>query len=315
MIRSDRRRRAAFTLVELLTVISIILVLAAMLVGVAFSGSQKQIVPNGSSNLVGWLKTAQAYALRDQKPYGLRIRADANGLITAAQYIEQPDDWRGPLGSTVTFSGLTGTETAGAPFTVTGSSGPPAVDFSGGIKSSFAAADDHWAVRAGDFLECDSGRIAVISVVNNNTTTLQCLLPPGDSPVIWSAGSSTGNWRVVRQPRPMIGADLLSLPAGVAINTVANTTFPSPLPAPVSGNIDILFSPTGAVITPGTPGRDIRLWLVDTTQQGFSPSASSFAGSPLIVTVAVRTGLISVQAVSPGANPYLFVQDGKSSGY
>lgn len=296
MIRSARRR-AGFTLIELITVVAIMLVLAAMIVGVAYSGANKQLTTNGSTAVVGWLKTMQAYALRDQKPYGLRLRPDVNGLVTTAQYIEQPVDWVGPIGSSISAA------TAGNTVTITGAG----VDFSGGFGGGFAAT---WPVQPGDCLECNSGKVAVINGVSNSTT-LTCTLPPGDT--AWTF-TGMSDFRIVRQPRAMIGADALNLPSGVAINTTANTTYTSQLPL-TGGNIDVLFAPTGAVITSGLSGRDIRLWVVDTTQQGFTPGAASFQGEPLIVTVAIRTGMIGIQSVAPGANPYAFSQDGKSSGY
>src|SRR5262249_46812377 len=136
MIHSSRRR-AGFTLIELITVVGIMLVLAAMIVGVAYTGSNKQVTANGSSAIVGWLKTAQAYALRDQKPYGLRLRADTSGsgLVNSFQLIEQPSDWIGPVGSTVSSTCV------GNTISITGTG----VDFTGGGTSP---------IQATDFFEC-----------------------------------------------------------------------------------------------------------------------------------------------------------------
>jgi prepilin-type N-terminal cleavage/methylation domain-containing protein len=289
------QRRPGFTLIELITVIGIMLVISAMIVGVAYTGNNKQVTANGSSALVGWLKTAQAYALRDQKPYGLRLRQDATGLVTSFQYIEQPFDWVGPVGSTVSSTAT------GNAITITGTG----VDFTGGGTSP---------IQAGDFFECNGGQICVITGVSG-ATTITAQMQPGDTTGMWTFTGSS-DFRIVRQPQAMIGADMLALPSGVAVNTTANTTFPSALPpTDAQGNINILFAPNGSVITPGLSGRDIRLWVVDTNQPGFSASASTFTGTPLIVTVAIRTGLISVQSVGPSGSEYKFVQDGKSSGY
>jgi prepilin-type N-terminal cleavage/methylation domain-containing protein len=301
------RRRPGFTLIELITVVAIIIVLAGMIVGVAYTGSNKQITANGSSALVGWLKTAQAYALRDQKPYGLRLRADGSGIVTSFQYIEQPPEWVGPVGSTISSA------CAGQVATITGSG----VDFSGGIGGSPGPT---WAIQPGDYVECRGGQICRIQLPSGvvSSTQLNCDVQAGDNPLpaMWTF-PGTSDFRIVRKPQAMIGADLLSLPAGVAVNTAANNVAPtSPLPPFDSqGNLDIIFAPNGSVITPGLPGRDMRFWVVDTTQQGFTASSNSFTGTPLIVTVAVRTGLVSVQLVGPSGNPYQFVADGKSSGY
>ena len=122
----------------------------------------------------------------------------------------------------------------------------------------------------------------------------------------------------------MVGSDPLSLPSGVAININTNNVYGAALPPAVNGNIDILFSPTGAVISPGMAAQDIKLWLIDTTQPG-TGSPNTFNGDQFIVTIAARTGLISIHPVdvtpkvgsSPAQyqNPYSFTQDGRSSGF
>lgn len=312
MMQTSKSPRPGFTLIELITVMAIILILASMIVAVAYTANTKQIVANGSTTLVGWLKTAQAYALRDQRPYGLRLRPDGNLLCTTAQYIEQPADYVGPPGSTVSSTSTIGGSTAA----ITASAG---IDFFGGWGSG---ANANWPVQPGDFFECNSGKIGQIATNGGNSLTVNLWEP--DAPATATNGwnfTGMADWRIVRQPRTMVGADLLGLNNGVAINLNTNNTYSSPPPPNNGGNIDIVFAPTGNVITPGLTGRDIRLWLVDTTQPGFSASSTTFQGEQFIVTIAIRTGLISVQPVNvapggPGyANPYSFTQDGRSSGY
>lgn len=305
------RRRAGFTLIELITVIAIMLTLAAMIIAVAYTGANKQLTGNGASAIVGWCKTAQAYALRDQKPYGLRLHPDpTTGLVTNAIFIEQPEPWIGPVGSTILCDPVL------PPIGFTVKADAP-TDFTGGqgANATLYPIQGRSTTPPGDFLELPNGQIAIVEKVTG-PTTMECSFMPPDTQPMWKFAGQSG-WRFIRQPRAMIGADALNLAPGVAINTLPNSNgaLPqSPLPN-LGGNIDIVFGPTGAVITPGLSGRDIRLWVVDTTQQGFSPGAASFQGEPLIVTIGVRTGLIGIQSVTPGANPYLFSQDGKTSGY
>ncbi|HEY2784729.1 MAG TPA: prepilin-type N-terminal cleavage/methylation domain-containing protein [Fimbriiglobus sp.] len=90
------RRRAGFTLVELLTVMFIISVLAAIAVSVARSSiadSYKTV--GGADRLSGWLIIAKNRALRDRVPVGLRLIRDPNNPNVAreAQYIEMPVLW------------------------------------------------------------------------------------------------------------------------------------------------------------------------------------------------------------------------------
>src|SRR5205807_7603263 len=67
-------RRAGFTLVELLTVIVIILVVAALIVGLAPNLGQREKVPKGTSLFQQWLLTAKRQAVHDRAPRGLRIQ-------------------------------------------------------------------------------------------------------------------------------------------------------------------------------------------------------------------------------------------------
>src|SRR4051794_36032613 len=90
----SRQSRPGFTLIEMLTVISIMLILGAMVVAVAWTASDKKKVSNGATDLVGWIKIAQATALRDQTPNGIRLNvAGGSTLVTQIQVIDQPPDW------------------------------------------------------------------------------------------------------------------------------------------------------------------------------------------------------------------------------
>ena len=100
MTRTGYHPRRGYTLVELLVVMSLMILLAALAVGVSYSGmvgSQKVI--SGADRASGWLLIAKQRALRDGAPRGVRFflnaaTAPATGFVsTEAQYIEQPDVW------------------------------------------------------------------------------------------------------------------------------------------------------------------------------------------------------------------------------
>lgn len=190
------------------------------------------------------------------------------------------------------------------------------------------------------------------------------------------------DFRIVRQTRPKVGEPPLQLPTNIVVDLTVNNThdpsnasnpslaypikydsahsqrgwpasYRSPLPSPVPGpqgsvaftsNIDILFSPTGAVISSGLPEGDVKLWLRDvsadailppTTYADYPTGSLLFNGEQFIVKVTLRTGMIAVQPLDdltvpvsnltlqlpPGVNPvpvyrdpYSFTRDGKASG-
>lgn len=112
MTRTLRSARAAFTLVELLVVMSLVVVLAGLTVAVAESGAfGSQKVVSAADRASGWLLIAKQRALRDGRPRGVRfLLTPANNLTPAlnpptpntdpgfyvcreAQYVEIPDAW------------------------------------------------------------------------------------------------------------------------------------------------------------------------------------------------------------------------------
>src|SRR5437016_4256976 len=93
-------RRPAFTLIELIVVMSIMAVLAAMVVSVwSLNGRNKAM--SGASQIQNGLLVAKQRALRDQVPRGIRLVLDSApppGITAQAstfQFIEQPDNFTG----------------------------------------------------------------------------------------------------------------------------------------------------------------------------------------------------------------------------
>ena len=102
-----RPKRAAFTLVELLVAIAIILTIAAMVV-YFIDWRSKDVVTDGANQVMTWLSQARERALRDQQFVGLRLLPNSNLLATSATFISEAPDWTPaspPVTLTVTPAG------------------------------------------------------------------------------------------------------------------------------------------------------------------------------------------------------------------
>ena len=128
----------------------------------------------------------------------------------------------------------------------------------------------------------------------------------------------------------MASEDLISLPPSIVIDNSPFGSLPGlcqnlPLRTLIDSNnphrqcpvAEIVFAPSGALIGQGTQADKVLLWLRDPSQ----PAAT--AGAPVLVSIQVRTGLISVYPVAPwnggpivvpNNDPYSFAKDGHASG-
>ena len=100
--------------------------------------------------------------------------------------------------------------------------------------------------------------------------------------------------------------DLITLPAGFVIDKAGcNNT----LPTPDGQDGDLVFAPSGGIVTQGTQGDKIFLWVC-----AAAPAANT-AGSPLIVTVQGRTGAVGSYPVGvPPLGAYFYANDPRASG-
>lgn len=382
--------RQAFTLIEMLVVVSIMLALSAIVVGVSVRNGDRKYAQDGADRISGWLLLAKQWALRDQAPRGLRLWVDPNPasptfmMVLQLQYIEQPDPWVAPGGTVSCTAG--GTAVIG--------SGP--VDFTGGFGGP-GPNNPLWPVQPNDVIEMGSGanmqaqiltgvlpttllvrssvtppatgitgatpnfptpglttinspqhgltsgvRLALNNVfasLNNTPFKITVLdansfyisaspgdpyLPGGTWSTVTSSFSGT-NWRIVRQPRPRSGEAPLTLPPNVVVDLSASTAYPGWAPTTLGpgGTVDILFTPSGAVV--GSFPTDLKLWVRDTSVPQPQPGNNIlYGGEVFIVTVSLRTGLISVHPADRTLNtsvvpnrylePYSFTKDGRASG-
>src|SRR5262249_21907099 len=135
-------------------------------------------------------------------------------------------------------------------------------------------------VMNGDYLELNGGaQVHVITGVSKSsqtlaTTRLLISVPQNSRP------EDSPSFRIIRQPRPLPGEDILALPQDMAVDlTLDNGTPPSTLysrniptrtvTSALSGRLtlyEIVFSPRGAVVGQNTPSGKIILWLRNTTK-------------------------------------------------
>src|SRR5207248_9565455 len=97
--RSIAQRRA-FTLVEMLVVIAVMVALLGLVAAVAPRFNERQRPSKGAGQLQSWLNLAKNRALRDQRPRGIRLPPLLNSpaeasYVTEVQFIELPEVFTG----------------------------------------------------------------------------------------------------------------------------------------------------------------------------------------------------------------------------
>jgi prepilin-type N-terminal cleavage/methylation domain-containing protein len=298
------RRRPSFTLVELLVAMLIIAIVAGL--GIYFypTWSDKQRVVTATDLISGKLLIAKQQAKRDGVPIGVRFQLNGTG---AAQfmYIQQPDPFA--------YGRCTGIN--GNRLTFTGVSFLDANEQSGKTGSAEA-----FLINLGDYIELFGGPVRQINAITNNSlTVVPSTTPlPSNLPTGANVDPTQPNYRIYPAPRPMAGEQPMVLPNNVVVNFAAigngNNNPKTNLSPRVVFNVtggtatqyDILFSPSGSVLYQSNPDGQIFLWVEDTT--------AKTNAVPVLIAVQLRTGFIATHPVAPGADPYAYARDGRSSG-
>jgi prepilin-type N-terminal cleavage/methylation domain-containing protein len=321
------RRREAFTLIELIVVVAVILTIAALAAAFVPSVSDNTNLSRAVDLTEQVLLTAKLRAKRDQLATGVRFiqaQGDAASTYSQFQYIQQPDPLAGGWVST--------TQTTGS---VLYNAGPPPLYITGGIITSaaggtvtFANVDfslggtpsaSQWLVQPGDFLEVRDGGVYMIGSVvppampgNPANTLLLVNTAAGSYDASLTITTATTNYRILRQPRLLTGEAPVALPNNFAVDF---TIGPSNVQNGPSGFPEILFSPTGAVI--GTNAGTGKLLMV--VHDVFAnPAGATFDSSRAgIVGVQGRTGFIAAYEVAPSPpfpDIFSYVEQGRTSG-
>src|SRR5262245_41765111 len=100
-IMARAARRTAFTLIELLIVIAVILIIAFLPVAFSPDISAGVRAASGADRLQGWLLNAKMRAKRDGLPTGLRLipfivkdpAGNSYTFCNQMMYVQQPDDY------------------------------------------------------------------------------------------------------------------------------------------------------------------------------------------------------------------------------
>jgi hypothetical protein len=221
---------------------------------------------------------------------------------TDCQYLEQPDDFS----AGTIFSGTTVMNISTVTFTL-----PAGID----LRNVVTPGQDVLSLRGGSEIHL----IASVPTLNSVTLATPLFVDiPSPNPV-----TNPGvDYRIVRAPVPMSGEVILNLPQDVIVDlnfslTGAGQPFSSKTTLPV----DVLFSPSGAVIPQGGATGKYVFWVADSFLDQVVPPGGYFQGEPTLIAVYHRTGAIAAHPVNsddagtvlPGGY-YAFTQDGRSSG-
>jgi hypothetical protein len=299
---------------ELMVAMFILAILAGLGVYVVQNINNDAGAPRGAVTLQQALMVAKQNALRSQVPCGVRLTIPAGStFVTDLQYIQQPDDFTAQL---ILAAGATG-----PPFRSVYSSPGLTLDFVDLDPNTTSYSDFSGNVQPGDYLVVNDGvPHRILNVVSGTRLQLGFIDPITNLPVASPLPVTlplTSNYRIIRAPR-QTNEDPIQLPLNIAVDVSTNTTntnnsatwVAQPLPGQTTGVIDIVFSPSGAVVGNNVPAVDaLYLWVRDT-------GLPLFQGDNTIVAVYTRTGLVAAHPVdqTAGGDPYSFAKDGRASG-
>jgi len=234
--------RRAFTLVEMLIVVSILLIITVAVVAVAPRFTDDRKLSRAADGLAQWLLTAKQRALRDQIPTGLRLFPDPqhNGLITELQYIQQPDDFKG---GAITVRSIPDPSGSGlyilAAQPTKDMSGNPTVDFTGGFANALNPTNNQalWPVQQGDYLEVKGiGLVRQIQLVtfDSSGASVLVLTPVAPGQVAAAVPSPANTYQVTNADQLAIGMIVQSsvAPGTFATLTAINVTAVPPFGFP-----------------------------------------------------------------------------------
>lgn len=309
-LRTSEPRRWAFTLIEMLVVVALMLILMTIAAAMFPRFAENQRIIKGADQISTMLVNARMRAQRDRASTGVRIEFDpSTGQARQLTFVQRIDDF---AKQGTAFLGMDGSPLRAKFFP----DQPPASPFF--FDSSYYTTQlDLAPVQFGDYLEVNGGGLVmrIEGVVNDGRGNKLMLAAPGLPTNLQT--DLRRPYRIIRQPRPVTGEPPVELPQNIVIeNEPLSQSIPKrPVikmanqpPFPYA---EIMFAPGGGVDGRGTStSGNIILWVRDVSK------GTPLEGSPLLVSIHTRTGMIAVHPVNtaPGGDPYQFTKDGRSSG-
>lgn len=307
--------RRAFTLVEMLVVLALVLVLATLLIAFGPRMAEKHKAAAGADQLQQWLLIAKQRALRDRSPTGLRLIPDTDNpsFVRKLRYVQLPADLRFQRPMSVSAGSAPGR------FDYVDLGAGPGENFRAGSADLPGYTDPaFWTVQPGDFIQFPDLTVHKIGGADSTGAVIGTPVTPTRLQLNWSGApaspiNSSTLFSIFRSSRPILGEQELLLPEDIVIDLGTNTTYAVPLYQGFSGYPEIVFGTDGPMINTPLNGKAI-LWVRDVTQG---------TAEQTLIVVYGRTGFIAAHQVDvtpsqtvPGqyANPYSFTQDGRSSG-
>jgi prepilin-type N-terminal cleavage/methylation domain-containing protein len=301
--------RSAFTLVEMLVVITILLVMMGVTVAVFNVSLEGERVRSGASQVQSYLAGARDRAAFAGRPCGVRFILDELDptLVRSMLYIQVPDDWQ--QGSFIV------SDVQGDPYSsqlveqlVNGQSTTDWGDLSlllntVQLRKPRIMIQGHWyTVVATNLLPAVTPKRLTIRPRFRGSVRTRV---------------EEGDYRLRLQPAIMPGQEPVLLPAGVAIDLdqcrrMHTSAFAETLPQSWYPNntylpaLDILFSPNGTVIGPEASKGVIHLLVndvTDATQNLFpidplgTPPGTGNQSDKRVVTLFTRTGYVTTSTL------------------
>ena len=293
--------RKGFTLIELLVALTIMLVLITLSVGLVNTLSDDQRAASGPIFMQKWLGEAKNRSSRDRVPAGLRLIPDGQKRVGTLIPVQEPPDF----GGSGTLSADASTDPGETPIRydiITLSGCSAGRDFFGPHGPG-----PFQSVQVGDFVKFYRSSPAdpyhrIVSV----TDATHLVIFHDDAPTVQII--NTDEWAIRRSPRPLQGEQELKLPQDVVVDLSMNDTYGAGImPNPVTGNLDLLFAPSGQVTGLAATNGKLVFWFRDLRDQSVKSR---------LVCVHSRSGLVrpcdldpTVDSIGDYVDPYKFTRD------
>jgi prepilin-type N-terminal cleavage/methylation domain-containing protein len=310
------RYRRAFTLIEMLVVIFVILAISALTISVAVPPVEERRLREAARNVNAMLAGAQGRAIETRRPYGVMIVPDASDRFVSLtlHYAEVPPPYAGDsLNSTCQIARV---------------QNPP-----GGFPAGWYVfvGDTFWLgqtaatdlVQPGDLIQFNhQGHFYQITHVDRTRGRWR-ITDLGSTVRIRSPGVPVP-YRVIRQPVPS-AAPPLTLPESTCLD-LENCGFESPFAADFRGpnRTTILFSPNGTVLGVVQTGVGMTtvngpiFLLVGRRANVFQSGARGLTNrtdlTTLWVTVNHVTGLVTTVENAAGNDPRFYARRAQAKG-